>query len=149
MRLHATTLVAVLAACSSPTSPADDLAVATTVSPSSFRSGDQVTVLVTVTNRGKRPWAINLGACLHPFVVVNDRGEVVAPGSRICAANSSQKELQPGETYAFEHQWTGENRDPASSTITMIPAGTYTLRGHVLVGSQVLAGDAVTIHITQ
>lgn len=148
MRHCAPFVVLLLCGCLPPTSLSDDLAFATSVSSPVFKSGDPVTIRITVTNHGGKVRTLYGDACQNSFTVVNVANEVVAPGSRICTAAVYTKELKFNETYVFVHQWNGESVASPSGAVTYLAPASYRLRGRVSVEGQTLSSPEAIVRIT-
>jgi len=108
--------VFLLAACARDiTAPARALIVTASVSPSTFRAGDSVTVLVTVVNRSDQPQSIETNQCGRAFVVTPPSGAEVGPDPLPCLAYSAPRSLAPGEQYTWSDSWYGRGSVPEST----------------------------------
>lgn len=121
-----------LASCSDPTSPADDLLVTASVAPSVVRAGDIATVAVTVRNRGSRTHSLP-NHCVSRFTVAREDGSVVGPAPIACIAIPfPPTKLPPGDELTIISQWHGDGfTDIADESDGLLPPGTYLLRGRV------------------
>ncbi len=128
-----------LAGCGAPsTSPSDDLAVSAAVAPAAVRASDTVTVRVAVTNRGRQPRTINVGVCIPPFVVTDQRGAVAGPTpATLCSASLSLKDLAPGEEFVFTLPWRA-----------VVVPGVYALRGRVFAQGGVAESRPASVSVT-
>lgn len=145
-------LMATAAACSSPVSPRDDLRMETSLSATTIRPGEPVTISVIVTNDGKqiRRISTDYDVCPAPFVVIAGDGTSVRPWSLCTAALTPPKELAPGRSMTLTVEWSGDSQPgraegPESS---MLPAGSYQLRGSIfVVGGGLLEGPPMELRI--
>lgn len=142
MTLRCRTLVAALAlpllACGAPTVPDGGLQVTLTVDRMVLPAGDTAQVTVVATNRAAHPVTINAGACPEAFVVLDARGAIAGPASRVCTASLVLRELAPGEAHAFHYAWALDGAGGTGSAAHPLPAGVYEPRGRV-VGEGLLA----------
>ena len=148
MRRSAPFLILLLSGCLPPTSPSEDLAFSTAISSPVFKSGDPITIRITVTNHGSKTRTLMGDACQNSFSVINGANQVVAPGSRVCTAAVYARELKFNETYVFVHQWNGETTAAGSSTVTYLAPASYRLRGFVSVEGQQLTSPEAIVRIT-
>jgi hypothetical protein len=116
-----------LAACSgdvtAPLAIQDtELVVVASISPSTFRAGDSVTVVVTVVNRSDVSQAIELNQCSRAFVVTTTDGSVVGPDAVGCLLYSARMALAPGASYSWSVPWFGRGSAPFSP---MLKPGDY------------------------
>ena len=138
-----------LAGCRGTTAP-EDLSATAVIAPTTFRSGTDATVTVTVVNHGIRSRRIVAHACPEPFVVTTLDGRIVGPGHRICTASAVPPlVLDPGEAHVFTLKWSGDGRTNDPSANIMLPPGTYRLRAAVPAEGRLLRSHAVTFSITQ
>jgi len=122
--------VLLLSACGRDlTAPRPALLVTASVSRTSFRAGDTVTVLVTVFNRSSQPQTIDGFPCVI-FEVTAQDGSVVGPNGRFCSADLVLKTLAPGEQFSLSQSWNGAALgNGAGAPIVMLPSGTYLVVG--------------------
>lgn len=112
------------------TSPFGRLEVTAGVVPSSFRTGDKVTVTVVVTNRAGRAQTIETNECFPSFEVTTSDGTVVGPGQRTCSAIAKQTVLEPGRQFVIAQTWSGDAvRAGVDSPAVMLAPGTYLVHG--------------------
>lgn len=128
--------------CRNSTAPSDALQVSLVSSAEVIRPGASIVILVTATNRGPTPLAIEGNPCPDRFVVLDPADEIVGPPLRYCLAYSVQLTLQPGEHWTFQYTWDGTGRqanvdDPPPT----LPPGDYRLIGSAF-GSGVQARSA-------
>lgn len=151
-------LSAAVLGCSNPVSPRDALQIETSVSAPTIRPGEPVTVSVVVTNRGGRTQQIQVESGFCPaasFVVTQGDGTPIRPAGAICStALPRPKELGPGESITLTSRWFGDLHPEASmqapSSTSMLPAGTYRVRGSALVhGFGLLEGPPVELRIVR
>ena len=143
-------LVAALA-CSDAASPNRDVLVEASLSATTIRPAEPVTVSVVVTNRGKHTRRImgDSGFCPAPFIVTAGDGTVTRPATLCTAIASPARELAPGESLTLTSEWTGDAR-PGFSTesSSMLSPGSYQLRGSVaVIGAGEVFGSPVEVHI--
>lgn len=122
-------------ACSgTDTSPRQsNLALATSVSTSSFRAGTFIEVDIVVTNRGASTEHFDGDPCPFVFVVRGEDSKEVGPGVGDCGGSavlSAPVSLEPGESYTIRENWRGTSRDDASVT-EWLPPGKYSLYGQL------------------
>jgi hypothetical protein len=121
-----------LAACSSDVTaplsiPDTELVVVVSISPSTFRAGDSVTVVVTVVNRSDLPQAIELNQCNRAFAVTTAEGLVVGPDAGACLLYSARMDLKPGASYSWSVPWFG--RGSAQTSTPALKPGDYVVTG--------------------
>lgn len=135
--MHRSLLVAAslsLVSCSDPTSPAEDLLVFVSVTPSVVRAGEAATVVVTVRNQGSRAHTLP-NHCVRRFTVATEDGSVVGPAPIACILIPfPPTELPPGDELTITSQWHGDGFDDVTAESNgRLPRGTYLLRGSVSV----------------
>lgn len=104
MTLRCRTLVAALAlpllACGEPTVPDGGSRVTLMVDRMVLHAGDTARVTVVATNRAAHAVTIDVGACPDAFVVLDARGAIAGPASRVggagLLAESSPVQLRLG-----------------------------------------------------
>jgi len=97
------------------------------------RSGDTVTVLVTVFNRSGQPQTIGGNGCGFLFFeVTTPEGLVVGPNGLLCSAILIPKTLAPGEQYSSTRSWNGTAfGNGPGAPLPMLTPGTYFVVGEV------------------
>jgi len=132
MRSATALVIVLLAACrDTPTAPDGGLNVAVAASPTSIRAGQTTSISVTVTNRTSRARTIETNPCPPRFQIATPDGTVVGPGGSICNALSIQRTLQPGESFTFHRDWSGDTGSGLPGTTrTMLAPGTYYVVGY-------------------
>lgn len=128
---------------------ADDLVVTASVTATTFRAGEVVIVTVTATNPGNRPQTIGTNLCPDPFVVTTQAGKVVGPGSRVCSAEATSKQLAPGEQFVLALPWAGDAQRATPDAPGVLSPDTYLLRGRVASDKGYAWSQPVTIRITK
>jgi hypothetical protein len=133
-KLLSVVVIAALAGCADAASPGD-LAISITTSASQIRSGDSISVNVTVTNVGDREHTIEGSGCPRLFRVYELEGDVV-PRPELCSLSSKPVRLVRGDSYTLSYRWVAENFTYTDGTVvrTPLPAGPYTFRGQVYSG---------------
>jgi len=129
-------------ACSNPSSPDSGLKVETSVSASTARAGESITVNVHVTNLGLNTRSV-APACPGPFNVLTPSGERVDPSEPLCALILiAVTELGPGESRTFSGQ-LGAVRptETVGYSWTTVPPGTYQVQGFI---GDMQEGTAIT-----
>src|SRR5688500_14937807 len=119
-----------LIGCADPTSPQDDLYVAASLSSTSIRAGDPMTITIVVKNTGKRSHMVSeFNACYPPFEVATTHGSVVAPAPAICLlVGYGPRTLAPGEVYSRAFSWHGDGMGGSrwpSPNVRFLDAGEY------------------------
>ena len=146
MRFTTVFVLLLVASCRSATSPVGALEVATAVSPSSFRVGESVSVVVTVTNRTDQAQTIDSNSCPVAFEVTTADGSVVGPRPRVCSAVFIPKILAAGEQFVFTQTWSGDAFGAGvDSPPAMLGPGTYLVRGRSF--GAISNSSAVDVHI--
>ena len=118
------------------TSPSEDVLVTGTTSVESIRPGEPVAIKLTIYNRGDDPVNILVDGCIPPYEVLDTRGVVVGPGSRVCIAVAiPPTQLAPGATMEQTTSWYGDSLgvSPADGWNYLSP-GLYAIRPRVRVG---------------
>jgi hypothetical protein len=143
--------VLLLIGCADPTSPQDDLYVAASVSSTSIRAGEPLTITVVVKNTGKRGHVVSeLSACSPPFEVTTTAGTVVAPAYPLCLLVGVSRKLAPGEVYSRTLNWHGEGvsgKAWPSPDVRFLAAGEYQLRPRILSEAGRITGKPIPIRI--
>jgi hypothetical protein len=122
-----------LVACDrSPTAPASRLLVTAYATPDTARAGDDVSVIVAITNVSDQAQTYETNFCGPAYRVFDAAGTDLSSGG-FCADYSLLKTLAPGEQDVYSSEWTTST---SGSTAAALPAGTYTIRG-------VTGGDGV------
>jgi hypothetical protein len=103
------------------------LVATTSVTPATFRAGDNVTVVVTVLNRGETSQSIQINQCDRAFVVTTPSGDVVGPDDEGCLLYSEFHALAPGAQYIWSSQWAG--RGSTTAGVPTLAPGTYMVAG--------------------
>lgn len=150
MRAGVVMLMLAVVSCSSPVSPSADLRVETTMSTTTVRPGDAVTVSIVLSNHGALPHRVYADVCPDPFVVTRADGTVVGPAERLCALISPlMVDLAPGESYTITVPWTGDARaGMLQIPPPVLPAGAYRLQARIMTqGGIVVEGTPVEIHV--
>ncbi|HEY2848998.1 MAG TPA: hypothetical protein VGI97_03915, partial [Gemmatimonadaceae bacterium] len=125
-------LLLLLVACDrSPTAPASRLLVTAYATPDTVRAGDDINVIVAITNVSDQAQMYETNFCGPAYRVFDAAGADLSSGGA-CAAYSQIKTLAPGAQDVYSSMWTSTS----GSTAAALPAGTYTIRG-------VTAGDGV------
>ena len=137
-----------LGACRPPSDP-EKLTISIAVDPSTFRTGTEATVSVTVTNRGDRPVLAEAHPCPDPFVVTTLAGVVVGPGNRICLSiGSPPVEIPAGAQRTYSLRWNGNAPGASATSNTLLPPGDYLLRARVMVGGRIRGSDPAAVTLT-
>jgi hypothetical protein len=132
MRSIAVLALLLLVACDrSPTAPANRLLVTAYATPDTIRAGDQMDVIVAITNVSNQPQSYESNFCGPAYHVFNASGAQLDT-TGFCAAHSAPKTLAPGAQDVYSSVWA----TTAGSAATPLPAGAYTIRG-------ALGGDGV------
>ena len=118
-----------------------------TVTPSTFRVGDSVSVQVTLRNVSARTRTIDIGDCPPYFFVTNSSEQVIAPGYRLCSAISRPRELQPGEHHRYDYRWNGDARGIAIDVAAVLTPGSYKLHPGIESGGAQARGAPVSISV--
>ena len=142
--------VASLLGCSDASGPGD-IAIALVPTAQTFKAGEKIGISVTVTNIGSRPRVLTATGCPRAFQVFGTEG-LVDLGSELCAAIARSTPLAPGDSYTFQHEWTGEKVTFSNGAVVRAPLATgfYTLRGHVAVGELgVISAGMAEVYIIQ
>ncbi len=103
------------------------LVATTTVTPATFRAGDNVTVVVTVVNRSDVAQSIEINQCGRAFTVTTSSGDVVGPDELPCLLYAEVHALAPGEQYSWSSQWAG--RGSTAAGVPALATGTYMVEG--------------------
>ena len=99
------------------------------VTPTQFKSGDNVTIKVVSRNASTVPVTLHFSSgCLQGFNVKNQAGQVVAPQPVACTANVSVITLKSGEVIDNTFQWNGGTGYAGN---TKLPAGDYEISAHL------------------
>jgi hypothetical protein len=125
MRSIAVLAVLLLAACDrSPTAPASRLLVTAYATPDTIRAGDQMDVIVAITNVSDQPQSYESNFCGPAYHVYNAAGARL-DSAQACFSYSQPKTLAPGAQDVYTSAWATTSGSPA----TPLPAGAYTIRG--------------------
>lgn len=137
----ATLMIAVtLVSCShQPLGPNAALFVTAAMSPVAFRSGERVSISVTVTNIGPESTTINTSGCPPWFLV--QKGEAVVGPNFVCTTDATpSRKLAPGESHTMTSEWRG-------GVTEMLSPGAYTLSGRVLADPTFVQGAPIPFTI--
>ena len=109
--------------CTSSTDPFENIGVDLSVSAAVARPTAPVTLTVTMTNHGSKPFTFGK-ACTLGFVVTTTNRTQVGPQQLLCTlAIEPARVLAPGEVYVLSRTWAGEGATGP------LPPGDYFLRG--------------------
>jgi hypothetical protein len=101
-----------------------------TAVPRAFRPGESTRIEVTVMNRGAWPATLHFrNGCTILFQVLDEAGEVVAPGGFVCTLAEVRFDLAPGQSTTRVFTWEGDRYDPMSGQFRPLPPGTYDVIG--------------------
>lgn len=129
MRITSVLVLLSLAACDrSPTAPARNLVITASVSPATVNVGGQVTVQITVVNRGSTAQVVDLytpGTCGLTYAVFTMGGSDMKLGyDEPCPLMLvAPPTVEAGATYTFTQDWSMKDRP--------VPAGSYLVRSPV------------------
>jgi hypothetical protein len=142
--------VSAAAACGDPAGP-PDLAVTVAPTASNFKAGERIGVTVTVVNIGDEPTPIVVNGCPRPFEVIDQNGDR-HPYDELCLGYLKVYTIEPGGSYSFATEWSGDENTGADrpATPTLVATGAYTLRGVVKVhnGPEIRSGIA-NVYVTR
>jgi hypothetical protein len=142
-----------LSGCWDTTSPRDGILVTGTTSVNSIRASQSVSINLTIHNRGDEAVQLSLDECVPPFEVLNQGGQVVGPGSRVCALSLLAPVVVPaGGSTPYTTTWMGDSTGfTASGGFVYLSPGNYSIRPRVLVaaeGGGYVYGNPISITIT-
>jgi hypothetical protein len=101
--------------------PASELVFDAEVAPALIERGDTLHITLAVTNKTDAPvWRGFASGCIYGFGIWNDRGELVAPPPRICAANAPTVTYAPGEVITAKFQWGWDDPKIGPGTYSVI-----------------------------
>ncbi|MFI5232920.1 MAG: hypothetical protein ACHQSE_10475 [Gemmatimonadales bacterium] len=127
MRSIAVLALLLLVACDrSPTAPANRLLVTAFATPDSVRAGSSTVVIIGITNVSNTPQTYESNFCGSAYHIFDTAGKRLDP-EPFCAAVSLPKTLAPGAQDVYSAEW----ETTAGSPTSLLPAGTYTIRGAV------------------
>jgi hypothetical protein len=139
-----------LASCGDPTAPIPrNLVLTAGVSRATVRSGDSVTVTVTVSNVGTTSEDVQGNWCIEqPFVVTTLDAKPVASGTdRLCSADLLIVTIRPGKSLVLTSVWNAITRVGTSTAQAKLPTGKYLITGR-LPGVVVRQSTSAAIELT-
>jgi hypothetical protein len=143
-----------LAGCLDGTSPTDTLLVTGATSATSIRAAQSVSINLTIYNRGDDAAILAIDQCFPPFDILNEQGDVVGPGPRVCSLSLTSPILvAAGGSATYTTTWAGESSEvqPADGPVYLDP-GKYTIRPRVSLAGEdggLIYGNPIPITITQ
>ena len=142
-----------LVGCLDNTSPKDSVLVTGTTSVTSIRAGQTMSVNLTIHNRGDDAISLHLDPCAPPYEVLNQNGEVVGPGGRVCALSLTAPVVVPaGGSTQYTTSWYGDSLGiGAADGFNYLSPGSYSIRPRVLVateGGGYVYGSLLAVTIT-
>jgi hypothetical protein len=133
--------------CSDSTSP--NLSITVGTSAGTIRSGDPLTVTVTVLNLGSKSYTIHANGCPVPFKIFDSEGNI-ARLDQICTTELKLAELMPGDSYTFTSTWRGQRQVlvDGSYVETPLTTGNYTIRGEITSSDRgVITGGTANVYV--
>jgi hypothetical protein len=153
-KLLSLSVACLLAGCLDATSPKDAVLVTGAASVASIRAAQNMSITLTIHNRGDEAIQLAIDECFPPFEILDDRGDVVGPGPRACTLSLyAPIVVQPGASTTYTTNWSGESSivEAADGVVYLAP-GSYTIRPRVRVdvdGGGFVYGNSIPITITQ
>jgi hypothetical protein len=135
------------------TSPRDGVLVTAATSRSSISPGQALSINLTIYNRGDEDVQLGIDECVPPYEILNERGDVVGPGARMCSlALMAPIIVAAGGSTTYTTTWAGDSTGigPADGP-NYLSAGTYSIRPRVLVaenGGGFVYGNPLPITVT-
>ena len=119
--------------CLDATSPADAVLVTGSTSVTSIRAEQTVSIALTIYNRGEDDIQLALQECVPPFEVLNDRGQVVGPGSRACSLELVAPVIVPARgSTRYTTSWAGDSSGSSHwGALKYLSPGQYSIRPRV------------------
>jgi len=117
----------------------------TSVSASTVRAGESITVDVQVTNVGFKTQFFT-GSCPGPFIVLDSFGEMIGgpwdTGYCLAALSVSPTELVPGASVTLTHVWTARRLESGHPPLD---PGTYRIQSEVRAASGLVRGGSIDV----